>query len=309
MIWACSHVLRAAPKHLVFTYQGDPSSSVTANWQVTEKTAIDPGNATVYYDTVSRGGDVEAYAHSTTGSTYEMDGLAGRSIYRNQLNGLTPNTTYYLVVGNTQQGFSEEVKIRTLPNDDSPLRFATGGDMGTSEDTRTLLRHAASHDPYFAVIGGDIAYADGKLDKVDSWDTWLDYYTEVMITPDGFQIPIILAIGNHEVRGSYDQPKENAPFFFGFFAQDLDQTYFSFKFSDHFALIVLDSGHITTHESQVGWLREQLESFQDVTQVAAVYHVPLYPSHRGLWGNYSTAGRQHWGPLFDEFKLTVGFEN
>ncbi|MGZ0654408.1 fibronectin type III domain-containing protein [Coraliomargarita sp. W4R72] len=297
------------PEHLIFTYQGNPATSFTANWQVLDEVEDPKSAAIVYYDTVSRDGDPEAYAYQSSGKSFTIDGLNNRTIYRSRVDGLIAATTYYLIVGNSEVGFSNEVKVRTLAGSDSELRFVTGGDMGTSEDTRLLLRHSASRNPQFAVIGGDIAYANGKLESVHEWDTWLKYYTEEMVTEQGFQIPVVLAVGNHEVRGAYEQPKSHAPFFFGFFAQDPDHSYFSLKFNEHFALMVLDSGHITTHESQSEWLRGELERYSGVTHRAAVYHVPLYPSHRDKMNTYSSLGRTHWGPIFDEYQLTVAFEN
>ncbi|WPJ96782.1 metallophosphoesterase family protein [Coraliomargarita algicola] len=306
---ACALALHASPQHLVFTYQGDPATSLTANWQYINADIAGVNEAKIYYDTISRAGDVEAYAYSRTVMSSRIPGLEDRELYHVRLDALEAATTYYLIVGNAAQGYSEEVKIRTLPGDDSPLRFVTGGDMGTSEATRIFLRQAASHAPQFAVIGGDIAYANGNLKSVGSWDQWLQYYTEEMRTPDGLQIPLVLAIGNHEVKGSYNKPKSHAPFYFGFFAQDIERSYFSIKFSPHFALLVMDSGHIASHASQSDWLASTLESYQNIEHVAAVYHVPLYPSHRGFMDWYSREGRTHWAPLFDEFGLTVAFEN
>ena len=301
--------LQAAPQHLVFTYQGDPATSLTANWQNIDTNLARSNDASVYYDTVSRDGKPSAYKYKITVASSRIEGLEDREIYHARMDDLKPASTYYLIVGSAAQGFSKEVKVRTLPGDNSPLRFVTGGDMGTSNATRILLRHAASRDPQFAVIGGDIAYANGDLKNVDSWDTWLNYYTEEMHTAAGFQIPLVLAVGNHEVKGSYAQSRTHAPFYFGFFAQDIERSFFSIQFSPYFALLVLDSGHVATHFAQVEWLSQAFERYQDVKHVAAVYHVPLYPSHRDFMGWYSQEGRTHWASLFDEFKLTVAFEN
>jgi len=37
--------------------------------------------------------------------------------------------------------------------------------------------------------------------------------------------------------------------------------------------------------------------------------VPLYPTHRPYDGDRSKDGRTYWGPLFDKYGLTVGFEH
>ena len=97
---------------------------------------------------------------------------------------------------------------------------------GPNDDTRTLLKNAASHDPDFAVVGGDIAYANGNLELVDRWDTWLNFYTDTMLTSDGRSIPMVLAIGNHEVNGGFNKTKSDAPFYFGFFGQDEAKSFF-----------------------------------------------------------------------------------
>jgi hypothetical protein len=289
---------------------GDPSTTLTANWQyLAAKEDSVKKKALVYYDTVSRGGNIEAYAHHSAGRVFQIEGLNDRVIARVQLEGLKADTVYYLVVGDTETGFSEELKVKTIPDDESPLRFVTGGDMNVGEDTRTLLENAASYDPDFAVVGGDIAYVNGNLEGVGRWDIWLNYYTESMLTSDGRTIPVVFAIGNHEVRGGFNQSKAEAPFFFGFFGQDEDKSYFARKFGKNFLLLALDSGHVATHESQVSWIRKTLSEHRSTKYRSAVYHVPLFPSHRDFMGHYSDQGRTHWAPVFDAYQLTVAFEN
>jgi hypothetical protein len=144
---------------------------------------------------------------------------------------------------------------------------------------------------------------------VDRWDAWLSYYEEEMITPEGFAIPVIIGIGNHEVIGGYNGTPEKAPFFFGFFAQDKN-TYFARNLGANLALFVLDTGHIAAHDgAQASWLDQALTAHADVPYTAAIYHIPLYPSHRAFDGERSVLGRQNWGPLFDKHGLTVAFEN
>ena len=297
-----------APQHLVFTYMGDPSTTLTANWQlIGEDQSVD--DAVVYYDTVSHAGKVSEYAQHTHGDVFTIKGLPDRSIARVQLTDLKPNTSYYIVVGHGDGSFADEVKVRTIPADDRPLRFVTGGDMGTTEDVRVLLKNAATFDPSFAAIGGDIAYANGKLGSVGEWDKWLTYYTEEMVTADGHTIPMLLAIGNHEVKGAYNKTPEEAPFFFGFFGQDPDKSYFARRFGQNLLLLVLDSGHVAKHESQVEWIGKVLEQHESTPHTSAIYHVPLYPSHRDFMWRFSEQGRQHWAPIFDQYGLTVAFEN
>ena len=123
--------------------------------------------------------------------------------------------------------------------------------MGTSEDVRTLLRHTASWNPDFVVVGGDVAYANGKLNNVHLWDKWLTYYTEEMITPEGYSIPLIVGVGNHETSGSFNRSFKDAPFLPVLFGQDMEKNHFSRRFGKNLGLLMLDTNHTASHESQV----------------------------------------------------------
>ena len=296
-----------APRQLFFTWQGDTGTTLTVTFQTF---TAEPIPAAVYWDTVAREGMVEDYRQQTSGEAFRIDGLDDRWIYRIELTGLTPGATVFLVAGSPGGGISREYKVRTLPHDARPLRLVTGGDMGPSYLARKLLREAAKTSPDVALVGGDLAYADGDIAKVDRWDALLTYYTEEMVTPEGFAIPVIASIGNHEVIGGYSGDKTKAPFFFGLFGQHPEKTYFARRLGANLAVVVLDTGHIAPHEGeQAAWLDRTLAELADVPFRAALYHVPLYPSHRAYDGRGSVAGREHWGPLFDRHQLTVAFEN
>ena len=57
------------------------------------------------------------------------------------------------------------------------------------------------------------------------------------------------------------------------------------------------------------WLEEVLRADQGLPSRFALYHIPLYPSHRSFARRLSAAGRTHWAPLFDRYGLTAAFEN
>jgi hypothetical protein len=180
--------------------------------------------------------------------------------------------------------------------------------MGISSDLALLLQQSAKLSPAFAVIGGDIAYANDVLTNFAKWDAWLDHWGTNMVTPDGYTIPMVLAIGNHEVRGG--MTPANARFYLGYFAQAGEQSYYSRTFGKNLALFQLDSGHLSDHGGQQAeWLDAQLFAHRHVPHRMAVYHVPLYPSHRAYDGGSSVKGREAWLPIFDRHHLTVAFEN
>ncbi|MGB0415057.1 MAG: purple acid phosphatase family protein [Coraliomargarita sp.] len=309
LLLGCATALAANPEHVTFTYMGSPSTSLTANWQHINSANLDSINeAIVYYDTKPRGGKLDQYQFSTSGEIHSIDGLNDRVVGRVNMEGLKPATTYYIVVGSETGGISEELAVRTIPSDDRPLRFVSGGDMGISEEAHQLLKHAASYDPDFVIIGGDIAYANGDLNSVRNWDIWFNRYTESMRTSDGRTVPLVLAIGNHEVPND-GSGRKDAPFYFGFFGQDDANSYYKREFGANLGMIVLDTGHTTPHEAQVDWIDASLDQLSDKTHTLAVYHVPFFPSAREYMSPNSVKGRELWAPIFDKHNLSFAIEN
>ena len=300
-----SGALSGEPRFVYLTWQGDTGSTMTVNFQTFDRA----GESVVLYDTISRSGNPEGYRHRAEGASHQVKGIEGRFIHVVEFIGLTPGGQYFFIAGDSAGGFSREYRFRTIPEDDSPLRFVTGGDLGTSENVPRLLRQAALQEPQFALLGGDLAYANGQLDNYDRWDQWLEYWTQEMVTPSGLTIPMVLAIGNHETNDSDSGVTVKAPFYFGYFGQSGNTSFFRREFGSLAVFYMLDSGHITPHAEQVPKIKDWMSSDQDIPYRFAVYHIPLYPSHRRYMIYDAIAGRQYWAPLFDQFRLTAAFEN
>jgi hypothetical protein len=295
------------PFHVYLTWQGDTSTTMTVNFQTRVGGAI----PIVYYDDVPRDGQLERYADATQGTSHQIDGLQdGRYIHSVQLTGLEPGTTYYFAAVLDGAASAEERTFRTIPSGDDPIRFITGGDMNIRAAEKALLRHASKADPMFGLIGGDIAYANGNLDDYRRWDAWLRHWESIMVTSDGHMIPMVLAVGNHEVATSYGGATEDAPFYTGYFAQGSGRSYFTLTFGPGVVIYVLDTGHLAAHGGDQGaWLAQTMAEHRESTHQFAVYHVPLYPSHREFENMYSVIGRREWGPIFDRYGLDTAFEN
>lgn len=298
----------AEPMHVYLTYSGAPETSIDVNVIIPELT----DKVDLYYDTQSRDGKPESYAHHVTATYHRtpMELSDSRAMYVAALTGLEPGTDYYFVTGDEEYGLSKERKFRTLPGGDAPLRFVNGGDMGVDGLVIPLLKLAGEHDPDFGVIGGDIAYVNGELGGLATWDRWLKNWDELVVTSDGRMVPLVTAIGNHETNDyESEELKWQAPWYFSLFGRQGEHIYYSRQFGNNFVFIVLDSGHLYPHEAQSDWLREQFEAHRDVPYTFAAYHVPLYPAHRDYEGGGSVAGRETWLPIFDEYELTAGFEH
>jgi len=115
-----------------------------------------------------------------------------------------------------------------------------------------------------------------------------------MLRSDKSRIPLIVAIGNHEVEGSYNKSRKMAPFFFNLFGPYFpDTTYNAMTFGNYLQLIMLDTQHISPITGdQTNWLKETLQK-PAPTYRYAIYHVPSYPSHREFEGELSQAVREN----------------
>jgi hypothetical protein len=299
----------AGTDHVYLTWQDDPRTTMTVNFQ----SPTHYENLKLAYDTVSRADDAEGdalgYQYSAEGITRQIPGLKDeRYIYHIEAKNLTPGQTYHFVLSANDKPVTKEFRFRPLPGDETPLRFISGGDMTILPRAHQLTGLAGENDPMFALIGGDIAYDNGALKNAWMWDHWFDMWEDNMVTSDGVMVPLILAIGNHEVNKSEGTIQERAPFYYGFFAQG-GAPNFTRQIRDDTLLIVLDSGHTIEHAAQIPWLEAVLKQGQSVKNTIAVYHAPLYPSHRDFEDWRAVAGRESWLPLFDQYGLDVSFEN
>jgi Purple acid Phosphatase, N-terminal domain/Calcineurin-like phosphoesterase len=292
------------PRHIYLTWQGDTSTTMTVVFQ----TMTPVKNAQVHFGR-EPSTQVGGYDLTCQARTIQFPGL-NRWVHFAQLTELEPAETYFFRAGASSVGFSRERKFRTIAAGAERTRFVVGGDMWIEEATFELMRQAASQSPNFALVGGDMAYADGRLSHVNFWDKWLDGWDKYMVTPSGHMIPMVLAIGNHETAGGFAASPEAAPYYYHFFKQD-KLAYFSRQFGSDIIVYILDSGHTNPQGgAQAQWLAQEMERTRGVRHRFALYHVPCYPSYPGAFsGPYSAGGRKHWVPLFDRYRLRAAFEN
>jgi len=289
------------------TWQGNPAHAVTINWQ-TDKPLK---NVEICYGTVPANAAVKKYPLRATGQSHTIENMSEpRWIHSVQLTGLQADTDYYFIFGDGKKFSRGEYRFRTLTSDDTPFTFVIGGDMGPGPRTRNLVKVAAARDPDFVVIGGDIHYENGEPRNFRVCDMWLDIWLDEMTDSAGRLIPMVLAIGNHEVNKlpSSEPIEKRAPFFFGYYPQE-GKTWFCRDIGSLARFVILDSGHIAAHEDQVEWLKTHLESAATIPWIIPVYHVPFYPSHREFEGELSAKGRTYWMPLFESANVRVAFEH
>lgn len=258
--------------------------------------------------------------YSEKGVHFKMPDGSAYLIHSTEIFGLKPDTIYEFRVGEEGKPF----KFKTLPSKlESPFIFAVGGDIyqGSLSDVRKMNKEVAKKNPLFVLVGGDIAYTTTghqtlmnriglDNEKSNKWVAWLAAWKEDMVTSDGRLIPIIPAIGNHDVTGGYDQTPEQAPFFYTLFPFPGKAGYNVLDVDSYLSIIVLDSGH--THPvggKQTEWLGTILENRAQIPNKFALYHVGAYPSVRSFMGEHHAKIRKNWVPLFDKFGLTAAFEH
>jgi hypothetical protein len=287
------------PAATVFlTWQGDPTTTMTVHW------LAPPGESPAQVRYWPAGGTPPRVVSGTSrplpGGTLDLLEV--------RLSGLQPGAEYAVQVSQSPR----PLRFRTMPADDrDPVTFVVGGDVfqGETLDER-MYRMAAGCDPMFVVIGGDIVYDDGDPWAAERWHRWLTAWSGLMVASDGRSIPLLAAIGNHEVAGSFGKTPREAPWYYALFVPPGGLSHRVVDFGGFMSIVLLDSGHTTAvGGEQAAWLESVLAARTGVPHLFAVYHVPAYPSVRSFGGEVSPDIRRHWSTLFDRYGLDVAFEH
>ena len=148
-----------------------------------------------------------------------------RYVYYVELTELSPGGEYYFKCGDVNGALSEEKKFRTSPSTNN-FTFVSGGDLGLTHAMSTLTKLGALHEPLFAFIGGDLAYGNAMRSCYVTYDDFLITLEKNLITPRGFTVPMVLAIGNHEaplptalLDIEEQATPDQIPFYLPYFAQ------------------------------------------------------------------------------------------
>lgn len=312
MLLLCMTWDAAKAQTVYLEWVDDPLESIVVNW-------IDDagGESSLDFRRVGSGS-----WSSEDGDSRSIPGASQR-VYTVSLDDLSPGQAYEFRI----EGDNEIYKFRTAPEDlDEPIRFIVGGDLLDNENIRNdfenakkdfdkVSKHAAARDPYFAVLAGDLAHADGDEDYVYQWFDFFDLWHENMVTDDGFLIPIAASPGNHEVPNGYGDSPEDAIYYFTFFRYPQNQwnskvSYGKLDFSDYLSVITLDTDH--THRipgTQTNWLNNTLRNRRDFRHIVPAYHVAGWPAFRTLVGIQENLVRDNWHNIFRNNDIRLVFEH
>lgn len=324
------------PVSIYLTWQADPTRTMTIDWHTLPEDEL--RESILQYRILD-----DSNWWETTGRTFQFP-FSDRLIHRVELRDLEPGTIYEFRFGDD----SKKYRFETMPVDlKEPIRFVVGGDTHADERFRRMNDVVMEYEPDFILWGGDLAYANANPKRVDRWHNWFEGIKETLIYDDGRVIPIIVAIGNHEVflrhRQSWTSEEsdklmkkhnlwqEKPAYFFDLFAFPGNPAYGVLDFGEYMSLIVLDSDHHTPviggetrsmvgeHEyddylaprpgGQTGWLKDILSHRVERPHIFPIYHVPSYPAHRSFDNWTETRVRENWVPLFEKYGVRVAFEN
>ncbi len=293
---------------LYLTWQRDPSTTMTVNW-----VSLYEGTPTnVWY----RASGAEEWLLKT-GTRHQVKPSV-LQVRRVELTGLKGDTSYEFYLGEKAPKDSKGVeKFRTMPAKlERPVRFVTGGDMMHSREfVDAMNRQAGKLDPDFALLGGDLAYANGV--DATRWIDWFQSWKQLVRGKGGRLIPMVVAIGNHEVKGGYNgKIPEEAPYFYGFFVPPQTHSYYALDFGKYLSFIVMDSGHTQPITGpQADWLGKTLAARTEQQFIFPIYHYPAYGTAKATKGKLPSDSpraveiRTNWIPHFERYGVSAVFEN
>jgi acid phosphatase type 7 len=290
------------PRALFLTWQRDPTTTMTIQWIGSES---EGAQRPVWY--AKKGGQ---QWHNHAYSTRRFP-ITDQWVHRAELTSLEPDTDYIFRIGtdSAEQGF------HTAPaKDTNAIQFVSGGDCGIGSHPRHTNKLAAAQSPLFALLGGDLAYENGK--DPNRFLEFIENYSNDMRDDQQRLIPMLACLGNHDVDGSYGQPREKAPFFFSMFDGLFPDTgYAALDFGQYLSVVLLDTHHTSpVAGAQTDWLARTLKEREGCPNVFVANHVPAYPSHREFDGELGKGGngadnRRHWVPLFERYNVDAVLEH
>ena len=268
------------PVHWRVIWTKQPATTATISWDTAE-----PGAShRLYYDTRPHKGRIKEYAamaacgrNGPYAGAKDDEGRPFLHYHHAELTGLTPGTTYYLVMASDGEA-SGELCFRTAPATDEPVTLLYGADSRSDDDPSAPLKprrdviemiaKLVAADPNILALahGGD--YVDDGTDP-DQWSTWLGDWDRIA-RKTGRLLPIIPARGNHEGYGELYDQVFNAPGGEG-------RNHFTTALGPNVELVTLNT-EIVRDGPQVEFLRAELASMarRRTRWRVAQYHQPAW---------------------------------
>ena len=287
--------LNLKPRQIVLTYQNNPQTNITITWRTDQK-----GEKSIALFSSDSGVELQEYAQKDA-ETYTFKETKAW-IHSVELTNLVPEETYWIVLQTDDQK-SKKFNFRTAPTQPHNITFIMGADAQHLRTEMPIIRQvigtAAKENPDFFIYSGD--FVNAELSEYE-WDLFFDLADELLITDEGRRIPIVPAIGNHEVVNGYGGDQTLAPFYYQRFKLPEPKNYYSILYNQDLLIISLDSNHSSPIAGvQAAWLKNTLERYKDAKWKIVQYHDGAW------WGNESmyVKMRAFWIPLFEKYGVTL----
>lgn len=296
-----------APSIVYLTWMHDPTTTMTVHWHTSDK---DCGSEVLYKKWGTAQWEKKEGTYASLTKTHFL-------VHTVEMDNLEPDTEYEFCIAGKERSY----RFRTLPERlNRNVRFVVGGDAYFYLSTlRKMNREIAASNPDFVVVGGDIAYTNGRRAifkgkewEIKRWQTFLKEWTNFMIDVDGRMIPIVPVLGNHDIKAtSLSDCKSPHFFFYELFAtQENGVAYRVLDAGDYLSLFLLDSGHTFHIEGrQTQWLKKMLSERENTPYKMAAYHIAAFPSVYPYRGSGPKKLRDQWSSLFERYHLNIAFEH
>jgi len=216
------------------------------------------------------------------------------NLHEMTLTGLTPETLYhYRVISGSITG--SDHTFRTAVHEATPFRFAVLSDTQSNPLIHSGVANAIlAEDPALVLHAGD-EIGDGK--DYDSWRTEFFMPAEPLM----FQVPVYVAIGNHE---------EDASWFYYYHAYPDPENHYAFSHGNSYFVMVDTNKNIHPGSQTYNWLVDTLSSTeaQSAQWLFVTHHHPAYSEG---WRPCDYDGdldvREHLVPLMETYGVDVVF--
>jgi hypothetical protein len=309
LIFTCAAALSNArePSIIYLTWMHDPTTTMTVHWHTGDEERV----SALHYRKM---GDSQWEKKEGIYSQLPKTQFLAHTV---EIDELEPNTDYqFRIVGNERI-----CRFRTLPDRLSrPVRFVVGGDAYFYLSTLQRMNgEIAAKNPDFVVVGGDIAYTNGRRAiykgkdwEINRWRTFLKEWKTRMIDSEGRMIPMVPVIGNHDIKPTTlsTSTATHLLFYELFATPEKGVPYRVLDAGSYLSLILLDSGHSFHIEGQqTKWLEKTLSERENMSYKMAAYHIAAFPSVYPFRGHGPKKLRAQWNPLFERYHLNVAFEH
>jgi hypothetical protein len=310
---------------MYFTVPRDMSTSMLVNFQIR---SYEPEETLVFYT------DQNNETLSTNATCFYMEHNPDYHRYQcwADLLNLSPNTVYTVslrimapdIEGELHKLTSQTRSFKTGPpiTSDEDIVFVEGGDVQWNTAGIALAKAAAELSPHFAIVAGDIFYANGMHSCYGRIDEWIYNWDMYMRTNKNHSIPILTSIGNHEA-GGFDKSRNKVAFYFRMFPHATGLHYIEPNnrlpyhdhiFSGHTYLVILDTYVVAPIQgAQLDWLTNtlqlQLPSDNIYNNRIAAYHASAYPIDPSEIPEITKELKTYFTPLFDQYNFKAVFEN